>query len=178
MPSSKVIPDAGQRVTWSVLVCSGLAVGNTLAKARPLFLGFTGLLAGPMAFAIAKVVQKSLGASGQAGAFPIPSGLELAIMRAVEYGAFGILIGYAGRTGRLRSYLAIGTILGVLFAIYHLIRVSQFNPTSPPAMELVVRAINELLFPIGCAAILWITTEVGTRLAAYAASQPPASSPG
>ena len=173
MPSAKTIPDVGQRVTWSVLVCSGLAVGNTLAKARPLLLGFTGLLAGPVAFAVAKAAQKSLGASGAAGTFPVPSGIELAIMRAIEYGLFGILIGYAGRRGNLKSYLVTGAGLGLVFTVYHLTRIANFNETSPPAIELVTRGINELLFPIGCALILWVTTEVGSRLADYVAGQNP-----
>ena len=66
----KVTADLVRNVSWSALVCVGLAVGTTLARARAPFAGLAGLLAAPTAFEVSRTVHKgtleALAVSGDA----------------------------------------------------------------------------------------------------------------
>src|SRR5689334_19766618 len=97
-PDRKLIPEVGQKVSWSVLVCSAMAIGNSVARARPILLGLAGLLAAPLAFNAARIIQRGLNAGGSAGAV-VPTALELSLAKGLEYAVFGILIAYAAKSG-------------------------------------------------------------------------------
>jgi hypothetical protein len=162
LSKATILPDTAQKISWSVLVCSALAIGNAVAKARVTLLGLVGLLAAPAALAIAKVVQKSLSQGVSAGA-SIPGALEMATLKGIEYALFGALIAWASKKEQLRTYLAIGAGLGFAAACYVLIRSKQGNP-SIASSALIARGINETVFPIGCAFVLWFTTTAGKWL--------------
>src|SRR6185295_11029476 len=55
------LADLAQRVSWSFLVCVGLAFGAAIKKVREIAMGGIGLFAAPAAFAAAKAVHKGLG---------------------------------------------------------------------------------------------------------------------
>ncbi|MGB3213156.1 MAG: hypothetical protein WBC26_00145, partial [Alphaproteobacteria bacterium] len=68
--TAAIIADAVQKISWSTLVCSGVAVGMAAGKMRPQVMGLAGLIAAPVAFYTAKVLHKSasqaLAIAGQA----------------------------------------------------------------------------------------------------------------
>ncbi len=167
------IAETAQKVTWSTLVCSALAIGTTARKALPGVLGMLGLLAAPGAFYAAKAVQKSLSQAASGAGPSVPNAPELALAKAIEYGIFGLLIALvAVRKDRgLRTYVAIGAALGVVFTIYLLIRLASNDPR-PPGPVLAARAVNELVFPIGCALVLWAANRIGKQLASPGAAAP------
>lgn len=158
-----LLPDTAQKVSWSLLVCTALAIGNAVAKSRIPVVGIVGLLAAPAAFVIAKTVQKSLSQGASAGA-SIPTGVEMAIVKAVEYGLFGALVAWVSKRERLSLYLLVGAALGAFTAAYVVVRSMQGN-AEIATNALIARAINELLFPIGCAFVLWFTSNAGRLLA-------------
>jgi hypothetical protein len=162
-PDRKLIPEIGQKVSWSVLVCSAMAIGNSVARAKPMLMGLIGLLSAPVAFNAARIVQRGLNAGGSAGSV-VPTALELSLAKGLEYAVFGMLIAYAAKSGRARTYLLSGTALAVAFTTYLELRLVYGNLPTPPTATLMTRGINELLFPIGCAFVLWFTTEIGTKL--------------
>jgi hypothetical protein len=179
-PDRKLIPEIGQKVSWSVLVCSAMAIGNSVARAKPMLMGLIGLLSAPVAFNAARIVQRGLNAGGSAGS-AVPTALELSLAKGLEYAVFGMLMAYAAKSGRARTYLLSGLALAVAFTTYLELRLVYGNSPTPPTATLMTRGINELLFPIGCAFVLWFTTEIGTKLAAVAPAndaggreQPPA----
>ena len=160
------LAETAQKITWSTLVCSALAIGTTARKALPGVLGVMGFIAAPGAFYAAKAVQKSLSQAASGAGPTVPTALELAIAKAIEYGIFGLLIALvASKPGRtIRTYLAIGASLGVAFTIYLLIRLTSNDPR-PAGPALAARAVNELVFPIGCALVLWAANRIGKQLA-------------
>jgi hypothetical protein len=176
-PDKKLIPEVGQKVSWSVLVCSAMAIGNSVARARPMLLGIIGLLAAPMAFNTARIVQRGLSAGGAAGP-AVPAALELSIAKGLEYAVFGILIAYAAKSGKARAYLLSGLALAVAFTTYLEMRLVYGNAPPPPKPMLIARGINEFLFPIGCAFVLWFTTEIGSKLSALTAATEAPPAPG
>jgi len=173
----KLIPEVGQKVSWSVLVCSAMAIGNSVARARPMLLGLVGLLAAPLAFNAARIVQRGLSAGGSAPPALTPAALELSIAKGLEYAVFGILIAFAAKSGKARAYLLSGLALAVVFTTYLEIRLVYGNSPAPPNPVLIARGINEFLFPIGCAFVLWFTTEIGAKLSALTAATEAAPAP-
>jgi len=167
-PNLKVLTtELVQKVSWSTLVCTGLAIGMTAAKSRTTWMGLAGLIAAPAAFMIARTLQKSLaqtlGAVGT-GAPPIDV-VFLVIAKAIQYVLFGVVIGRLTRDGR-SSALACG-LTGLLFgAAMAAVIVGYSLHTSPPAPTPAIfsRGINELIFPVGCALILYASDNVGRRL--------------
>jgi hypothetical protein len=157
-----IIPDTAQKISWSVLVCSALAIGNTIAKSKVPIVGLIGLIAAPAAFAIAKTVQKSLSQGVSAGG-GVPSGLEMAIVKAIEYGLFGALVAWASKAGKLKTHLIIGASLGISTAAYVVWRTKVGTPQAPNA-ALISKTINEVVFPIGCALVLWFTGQASRIL--------------
>ena len=66
-----------------------------------------------------------------------------------------------GRTG---SPLAAGLVIGILFG-GTLVALAYWTPPEPLATQaLVSRGVNEILFPIGCALVLFSATAVGKRV--------------
>ncbi len=158
--------EAAQKVSWSVVVCSALAIGNVLSKARPTVVGLVGLLAAPAAFHAARMVQKSLAqgfSGGNVGSVPTVS--ELAMAKAIQYLAFGYCIALATKKGSLSRHLLVGTIAGVAMGAYLWSRQVLGNDPAPAFATVLPKVVNEVAFPIGCSFVLWATTTVGKRLA-------------
>jgi len=158
--SKPVIVDLAQKVTWSFFVCMGLAVATIVTKARMISMGAAGFLAAPLSFYIARAVHKALSqalnitnSSGLVGASPI----LLATCKGVEYGFLGAALGWLAtrpRSGMLH-YVGIGIFTGLTFgsAIVGIMASAMAQP--PVGIALYTRLANELLFPIGCALVIF-----------------------
>jgi hypothetical protein len=183
-PSSLPAELAG-KITWSVLVCSAIALGTAAAKAGPAVTGFVGLLAAPMALSAARTVQKTV-ASAAGGASPaiaaaapvfvvLPAGAELTIAKAAQYAAFGWLITRvnARPSAGVWAHVAVGALCGGALALYALVR--TLTATSQPVdiawPALIARAVNELCFPIGCAVVVWGATSLSKAASSGAAAE-------
>ncbi len=161
-----VLADLVQKISWSSMVCAGLAFGTTASKMRTPAMGLAGLAAAPIAFVLAKTFHKSATqalaiASGAAG---FPSPLVLALIKGIEYGALGLLLGKLGEKNapRMGVYAATGLMAGIVFGGITLALTIQQSAQPIPLAGLVSRAINEIIFPVGCSLVLYASTTIGS----------------
>ena len=158
-----LLAETGKTVSWSVLVCAGVALGRVASKGRLPVAGVTGLLAAPLALTAANILQKgiaeALGATGVAGS-PTPVWLK-----AAEYAFLGAALGWIGRRAwaGVSAHAAVGLVAGVIFGAAILVLTMQAAPKPLPAGGLVGKGVNELLFPIGCALVVFISEVLGKR---------------
>jgi len=149
-----VLADVVQKVAWSTVVCLGLGIGNSAAKTIPPMAGLAGLVAGPLGFVIARALHQGVSqALGIAlGAATHPSAAVLAILKGVQYGGLGHGLAWAGRRfgGSAAAHLATGLLAGVIFGGFTLVLMLPLAATA-----LVVRGINEVLFPVGCSLVVY-----------------------
>lgn len=161
------VADTVQKISWSTLVCSGVAVGLAAGKVRPRAMGLAGLVAAPAAFYVSKIAHKSvsqaLSIAGQAAAGPSP--FLLAGIKALEYAVLGYLVGLLGRktTAGLRGHLLAGVGVGFVFGggIVYMMVTMAAEPI--PVAGIVTRCINEMIFPVGCALVLYAAEKLGQQ---------------
>ena len=151
--AKKFVTELTQKVTWSVVVCAGLVLGTAASKLRAPAMGLAGLLAAPLAFNVARVAQKStaaaLGVVGGAGGGPSP--FVLALVKALEYGLLGAMIGWLDRRNYgVKSHVTVGLGVGIVFSALTLFLTIHGAAQTPPSAVLVSRSVNEMVFPFGC----------------------------
>lgn len=163
-----IVAETVQKITWSTLVCTGVAVGLAAAKMRPQIMGLAGLVSGPVAFYIAKIAHKSVSqALSIAAQAPVagPSPFLLASIKGVEYAVLGFLIGQLGKRTNveLKGHLAAGAATGIVFGggIVYLMVSKATEPIS--TLSLVTRCINEIIFPVGCSLVLFAAQKIGEK---------------
>ena len=71
------ISDLAQKVSWSFIVCVGLAFGSTASKAREGIMGALGLLAAPAGFTAARAAHKAVNGALETLLIPNASNAEL-----------------------------------------------------------------------------------------------------
>lgn len=163
-----VVADLVRNVSWSVFVCVGLAVGTTITKARVPAMGLLGLFSGPLAFEASRVFHKgtleALGATASGGADLSP--LFVALIKGLEYGCLGLAVGWVGARpwGGLVAHVAVGLAVGLIFG-GTIVALTLGSTPPPPAADLLSQGLNELLFPVGCAVVLFSAGALGERIA-------------
>jgi hypothetical protein len=153
-----LLAETVRTVSWSLLVCVGVALGRVAAKGRLPLEGVTGLLAAPLALTAANAVQKGVTeAVDAAGVSAGPAPLWVLAIRAAEYGCLGLALDWVGRRawGTALGHVGVGLLTGVVFGGVFLTIVVPSAPT-PLAPALLARGVNELLFPVGCALVVFI----------------------
>lgn len=164
----RVALDLVQKVSWSALVCTGLALGLTAAPDARVAGGLAGLLSAPLAFAVARALHaaaaRTLGVDLPAAGAAVLA--AIAAVKALEYGFLGFVLGglETRQPVEVSRYLGVGALVGVVFGavvvgIQHLAA-----PMPPPALVTAGRVVNELVFPMGCALAVYGSREVGRRL--------------
>ena len=158
------------QVSWSTFVCVGLALGTAVSKARAPLMGLLGLLAAPLALGVSRSLHqgavKALEIAGSASLFT-PSLLLLALLKAVEYGCLGAVVGWVGKRpwGGLLAHMVTGLTVGIVFG-GAIVAFTYLNAPEPlAAADLVSRSVNEIVFPVGCSLVLFSATAVGKRVA-------------
>jgi hypothetical protein len=154
-------------VSWSLLVCVGVALGRVAAKGRLPLEGVTGLLAAPLALTAANTVQKGVAeAVNAAGVTAGPAPLWVLAIKAAEYGCLGLALNWVGRRAwhSALGHLAVGLLTGVVFGGVLLAVVVQTAPTPLSTPALLAKGLNELLFPVGCALVVFIAEVLRTHL--------------
>jgi hypothetical protein len=163
-----IVADLVRNVTWSVFVCVGLAVGTAVAKARVPLMGLLGFLSAPLAFEVSRAmhqgtleVLQTTGGTASGG----PPALLLALIKGIEYGCLGLVIGWVGTRpwGGAVAHAAAGLAIGLVFGgtILGLTYVSAPEPLA--TSDVVSRGINEILFPVGCSMVLFSATVLAKK---------------
>jgi Family of unknown function (DUF5317) len=170
-----LVAETARNLGWSVLVCTGVAVGRVAAKGRPPLMGIAGLLAAPLALTIANTIQK-----GVAAALDLPEAAGRAsvwvlVLKAAEYGCLAAALGWIGRRAwaGAPAYGTVGLLAGLVFGGAILTVVAQSAPTPLSPAALIVKGVNELVFPVGCALVIYTAEILGKRVRTPRIQQPP-----
>jgi hypothetical protein len=171
-----VLAETLKTVSWSLLVCVGVALGRVAAKGQVPLEGVTGLLAAPLALTAANTVQKGVAEAVDAAGVPAgPVPLWVLAIKAAEYACLGLALNWVGRRAwhSALGHLAVGLMVGVVFGGVFLAVIVQSAPTPLSTSALLARGLNELLFPVGCALVVFIAEVLRTHVdPATAADRP------
>jgi hypothetical protein len=171
-----VLAETLKTVSWSLLVCIGVALGRVAAKGRLPLEGLTGLLAAPLALTAANTLQKGVAEAVNAAGVPTgPAPLWVLAIKAAEYACLGLALNWVGQRAwhSALGHLAVGLLTGVVFGGVFLTAVVQTAPTPLATPALLARGLNELLFPVGCALVVFIAEVLRTHLDPVAADDRP-----
>lgn len=180
-PTATILADTLQRVSWSVLVCAGLAAGLALPRGPAIAssgcaMSLIGVLSAPVAFAAARALHQAVlhAANGEPGAAAGPLVFAVAGIRAAEYGVFGYVLARLVRLPppKWRGYVSLGAAIGATFGTVTLITMNAMSATAVGVAVNLVRAVNELAFPIGCALVLYATARTTTWATTLHAAPP------
>lgn len=170
-PGPPVLAGVAQGVTWSLLVCLGVGIGAMVMRAPISLAGLIGFASAPIALGTAKGVQRAVGQlldTPQGGGISLAL-LVIALIKAFEYGflTFMLCRWFRKKHERLLSYLLLGIGTGVVFGGVIVLVSSLFahgagNPLAPPA--LIGLIINETLFPVGCAMVIYAWLYIGRHV--------------
>ena len=154
LPQLQPVAEGLGRVTWSLLVCMGLGIGKVLSEDKPFWMGLAGLISAPLAFTAAQAIQRAateLATSVEAGPLS-PALIAVAALRGVEYLVLGAILAVIAQSeGRPAFYLLTGLAVGAVFGGILLI----YSPFVASLAGVLAWAINELLFPMGYATVLY-----------------------
>ena len=157
-----ILAETVQKVAWSTIVCLGLGIGTAVAKNVPPIAGVFGLVAGPIGFVVARALHQGVShALGIAlGGATHPSAAVLAVLKGLQYGGLGHGLAWVGKRagGRVIAYVGTGLGVGVVFGGITLFLMSPLATTT-----LVVRGLNEVLFPVGCSLVVYSAKALEAR---------------
>ena len=160
-----IVADLAKNLSWSVFVCTGLAVGTAASQARAPAMGLMGLLAAPAAFEVSRVVHKgtleALDISGSGDTSPV----LVAVIKGFEYGCLGLAVGWLGRRpwGGAAAHAAAGLAVGLVFG-GAIVLLTVPSGAQMSVADLVSRGVNEVLFPLGCSLVLYASVNLGERM--------------
>lgn len=166
----RLVIDIAQGVTWSLFVCLGIGIATLLTKARAVIAGLLSMLFAPVALAIARSSQKVV--ASMIGAAESPAVLSvgaISMLKAVEYGLLGWLLALLVQNNVVRAspYLGSGAAVGVLFGgaiVFLSHQVAQAGGIAMGRPQLIGMTVNEVVFPIGCATVVYIGRIVSQSL--------------
>lgn len=116
---ARALGELAGSVAWSVIVCTGVAIGVSVGKARAALAGAIGMLFAPLALAGAKAAQKVMASLVEATVQPAVFSLAtLSVVRALEYGllAWMLTLLTERKAVRLMPYLLAGAGVGIASA--------------------------------------------------------------
>jgi len=153
------------KMSWSVIVCVGLAFGKAASKNNAAMTGMAGLLSAPIAFTIARMVQKSVAyALGLAVAASAASPFVLGTLKGLEYAALGILLSWIDKQrAGVAAHVGIGVLVGAIFGTALIALLAHYAAAAPSAHTLVTQGLNELLFPVGCSLAIFAAETLGKK---------------
>jgi hypothetical protein len=90
----------------------------------------------------------------------------VALIKAAEYACLGLLVGWVGRRkqGGAWAHVTAGLAVGLLFGGAILVLTVRGAPKPLPPLALASRALNEIVFPAGCALVLFAAEALGRKL--------------
>src|SRR5215212_10713065 len=132
--------------------------------------GTSGVPLCPLAFHISRTLQQGVAKTLEVAAAGAPVGsyilILLALLKAIEYGCLGVIIGWVGRRpwGGALAHVAVGLAVGILFGGAIVSFTYWTAPEPLAAADLFSRSANEILFPVGCSLVLYSATALGERV--------------
>lgn len=164
-----IVADLVQKISWSVIVCAGVAIGTAATSVRAPLMGILGFFAAPVAFTVARTLHQSTTKALEiSGDTSVGSAIFLlALIKGIEYAILGTAIGWVGRRpwGGLMAHVLSGLAIGILFGGAILALTYSSAPEPLPATDLISRGIDEVLFPVGCSLVLFSAQALGNRTA-------------
>jgi hypothetical protein len=163
--AKSIVADLAKNLSWSLFVCTGLAVGTAASQARAPAMGLMGLLAAPVAFEVSRVVHKgtleALDISGSGDTSPV----LVVVIKGFEYGCLGLAVGWLGRRpwGGAAAHAAAGLAVGLVFG-GAIVVLTVPSGAQMSVADLVSRGVNEVLFPLGCSLVLYASVNLGERM--------------
>lgn len=181
LPGITILADLAQGITWSFFVCTGVAIGVAIGKARKALAGLMGVIFAPLGIALSKSAQKAMLVALDAAEQPALLSLTtIGLVRAVEYGilAWVLAIFAEKELSRPLPYLGVGAAVGIVFGVIlaALTWVSlEAAGKAFTAPQLAGTLVNEIGSPIGCAFIVFIGQLVALNFKIYKAHVPAAA---
>jgi hypothetical protein len=154
-------------VSWSTVVCSGIALGTAAARQRDRVMGILGVVSAPFGWALAKGLQR--GTQWMLGAPVDAVGLlvvQVGALKSVEYCLLGYFVGrmLQGRRSTLARHVYLGLAAGVVFgASIVAVTIAHSSEHHLAQGKLLGLVINEMLFPIGCSVVLYLVGHLPDR---------------
>jgi hypothetical protein len=164
-PGLKWLPDLLNGITWAVFVCAGVVLGSVATRGRSVAMGALGLISAPLGFSAAKGLQRALQGLMDAPVDKItPAVYAICTVKAVEYACLGAIIGWLlGRPrASARAFVLAGVAVGVVFGGLNIWITARLAQAKFPA--LAGAALNELMFPIGCALVIYLATAASRHI--------------
>jgi hypothetical protein len=134
-------------------------MGMALARLNLSMVGFAGFLAASVSFTIARALQMGLSEALSMAAPGGPFPYTVALIKGAEYAILGITLGWIAKkkTGSALTMIAAGLTIAVVFSNI-LMAVAVATAKQPiPSIDVVVRYLNEAIFPVGCTAVIIAT---------------------
>lgn len=163
----QVFIDFAGGVTWSAIVCIGIALGAAVARNSERVMGLLGLLFAPLAWAGAKGAQR--GTQWMLGE-PIekigPLVFQIGAVKMIEYAVLGYLLSRLIRTpaSTLRRHALLGLCVGlVTTCVIVSLNLWHAEGHALPLPKLVGMTINELIFPAGCSVVVYFIARLTDR---------------
>jgi hypothetical protein len=170
-----ILADLVQKVSWSVIVCIGLALARGATRlfaseVQAAASGIAGLLTAPAAFAISRSLHEGIQEALFIKVFQGGAGspVMLALIKGVEYGCLGALLVWVGKQvwGKALAHAGVGLVVGIVFGAV-LIAAMIWGSASPMTIgAMLSRAINEVINPVGCSLTLYSAEILGRGLTA------------
>jgi hypothetical protein len=155
-----IVADLAENVTWAFLVCLGLAFGQVARQtAQPVATTAAGLLAEPVAFISARSIHKgALSALSVIDHTNGPNPWMIGGIKAIEYAVLGYLVArlLKAESARWSQFVERGLAVGIVFTPLLLLVVASTTQPALSSAALTTRGLNEFIFPIGCALILFV----------------------
>ncbi|CAN7228223.1 hypothetical protein LJR225_000921 [Phenylobacterium sp. LjRoot225] len=168
-PGLKWLPDLLNGVTWAVFVCAGVVLGSVAARARSAAMGALGLISAPLGFSAAKGLQRGLQSLMEAPVDKItPAVYALCSVKTVEYACLGAVLGWllSRPQASARGFALAGLAVGVVFGGVNIWITAHLAKAKFPALAGAV--VNELMFPIGCALVIYMATSAARHISILA----------
>lgn len=169
-PGLALFADLAQGITWSALICVGVGIGASLGKHRAALAGIFAALCAPLAIALAKAAQRVVASLIDVAVNPaILSLATIGTLRALQYGILGWLLAWLVQRGETRPapYVGSGAAVGVVIGgaiLFISAGVAEQSGQVFGAPQMVASIVNDILFPIGCAAVIYVGQFVGRNL--------------
>lgn len=158
------IAELTNKISWAFLVCTGLAIGGSIADDKGLAIGLSGLIVAPIAFILARGLHKAV-ADILVTTAPADNAITwvTAGLRGVEYMLLGLAIhrlaskSWAGALAYLGTGLGIGLVAGMIGLL--------LTPENTESVASFLSwAVNELVFPVGCSLTLYTAKAVSDKI--------------
>ncbi|HEU0115105.1 MAG TPA: hypothetical protein VFQ80_10535, partial [Thermomicrobiales bacterium] len=154
----ELIRDLILKTPWSILVCVALWTGLTFGRGSAVIAALVAWVTAPGASLTAHMLTE-MAASYQLSAIHemLVSPYLVAAQKGVAYVALALLVLWLWTRTRATAWqhAAAGLAVGLLFGGALLLLETARGMHPMTASDLIAGVVNEVLFPIGCALLLW-----------------------